>query len=239
MVDIAVLTENIGPDSTQQGIVKPSDITEVGCTLDLALFAAAGQIVNGVIPALTPLGKVTATNLYGPYGGGDVTTDEVVTITVGGSGLTSFTLTFGGQTTASIDDQATGADVQTALRALSTIDLDDPDDDVTVTGPAGGPWVVTFTSALANTNVGAITSTPTGGSGTVTPVVTVAGGAEGAADGRQVGAGLLFDSIPTRGKVTGNVGASRIVLGAIYEGKLPFPVDAGFKTDVPTIAFVN
>ena len=50
---------------------------------------------------------------------------------------------------------------------------------------------------------------------------------------------LLFDSIPTRGKVTGNVGASRIVLGAIYEGKLPFPVDAGFKTDVPTIAFVN
>lgn len=125
-MDISTTTTAYGPDSTQGGIVKPQDITEVGCTLDLALFPDAA---DGSIPALTPLAKVTASGLYGPY-----------------------------------DNAATG--------------------------------------------------------------------------GREVFAGLLFDTIPTRGKTTGNVGASRIVLGAIYEAKLPSPIDSAAKADMPTIAFV-
>ena len=88
---------------------------------------------------------------------------EVQSITVGGSGLTSFTLTFAAQTTASIDDQATAAHVQAALVALSNIGTDD----VAVTGDAGGPWYVTFQGTLASTTTN-LTATPTGGTGTVT-----------------------------------------------------------------------
>lgn len=98
-------------------------------------------------------------------------TNEVVTLTVGGSGLTSFTLTFGGQTTTSILAAAVGADVQAALEALSTVGAGN----VTVTGGSGGVWTVTFVGALGGTNVGNITTTPTGGTGTVTPNVGTAG----------------------------------------------------------------
>lgn len=128
MVDLAVRTENLG-DSDQGFIVKPSDITEVGCTLNLALFTP----VDGVIPAGTPLAKVTASGLYGPY-----------------------------------DDGGTG--------------------------------------------------------------------------GLEVFAGRLFDTIPTRGKTTGNVGASRIVVGAVYAAKCPDSPNAAavtaMKSDHPTIAHV-
>lgn len=99
--------------------------------------------------------------------------NEVVTVAVGGSGLTSFTLTFDGDTTVSLDDQATANDVEDALEDLDSIGVGN----VSVTGPAGGPWVITFVGALAGTNVGTVTATPTGGTGTVTPTVTTAGGA--------------------------------------------------------------
>lgn len=129
MVDIAVRTETLGPDSNQGFVVKPSQLTEVGCTLNLAAFTAP----DGVIPAGTPLGKITATGLYGPY---------------------------------------------------------DPD----------------------------------------------------AEDGTEVFAGRLFDTIPTRGKTVGNVGASRIVIGAVYGAKCPDSPDGdaieAMKADLPTIVHV-
>lgn len=232
-MDLAIRTTDFGPDTDQGFIVKPSDITEVGCTLDLALFGLSASDTS--IPAGTPLGKVTATGLYGAYSGGANRTDERVTLTEGGSGLTSWTATFGGQTTASIDDDATAAQAQTALEALSTIGAGN----VLVTGTSVATGLtVTFRGDLADADVSAITTTPTGGTGTVVVAVTTAGGAEGSSDGRQVFAGLLYDTIPTRGKVAGNVGASRIVLGAIYEAKLPTPIDTAAKADVPTIAFV-
>ena len=99
-------------------------------------------------------------------------TNESVSLTVGGSGLTDFTLTYGAQTTVSLDDNASAADVQDALEDLPSIGAGN----VTVTGDAGGPWTVTFVGALAGTNATAITTTPTGGTGTVTPVVTQVGG---------------------------------------------------------------
>lgn len=234
-MDLAVRTTAYGPGSDQGGIVKPSDITEVGCTLDLALFPDAA---SGHIPALTPLGKVTSTGLYGPYSGGDNRTEEAVTFTEGGSGLTSWTATFNGHTTGSLDDDATAADVLAALEALADFAPGDLAVERLTVAPSS--WKVTALQggAYADTDLGDFTTTPTGGTGTVVVAVTTAGGAEGSSDGRQVGAGLLFDSIPTNGKTTGNVGASRIVLGAIYEAKLPTPIDAGFKADVPSIVFV-
>lgn len=97
--------------------------------------------------------------------------NEVQTITVGGSGLTSFTLTFDGQTTGSIPADATASQVYTALIGLSNIEPDE----VNVSGPAGGPWVVTFQNGLGHQDVPLMTATPTGGTGTVTPVETTAG----------------------------------------------------------------
>jgi hypothetical protein len=100
--------------------------------LDISKFTQGTHFPNGYIPSGTVLGKVTATGLYGPYAG---TTDEVQTVTEGGSGLTSFTLTLSGQTTGSIAAAATAAQVQSALEALSNVGAGN----VLVTGSAGGP----------------------------------------------------------------------------------------------------
>lgn len=105
--------------------------------------------------------------------------NEVQSLTVGGSGLTSFTITYAGQTTASIDDAASAAAVQAALEALSNIG----GGDVSVTGPDGGPWIVTFQGALAHANVAQMTTTPTGGTGVVTVATLVTGSGTGTASG--------------------------------------------------------
>lgn len=105
--------------------------------------------------------------------------NEVQRLTVGGAGLTSFTITYAGQTTASIDDAASAGAVQDALEALSNIG----GGDVSVTGADGGPWTIEFTGALAHTNVAAVTTTPTGGSGVVTVVVIQNGSGTGTASG--------------------------------------------------------
>jgi hypothetical protein len=95
--------------------------------------------------------------------------NEAQTITEGGSGLTSFTLTWNGQTTAAIPAASTALTVQQRLGALSNLD----EGQVTVTGGVGGPYTVTFQGA---TDVAALTATPTGGTGTVTIATATAGG---------------------------------------------------------------
>jgi hypothetical protein len=143
---------------------------------------------DGFVPSGTPLGLITATDLVGPYTGDS--TDEIQTITEGGSGLTSYTLTISGPTTDSIDDDATAAQVQAALEALSNIG----EGNVTVTGGplASGAFSVHFVGDLANTNVALMTSSPTGGTGTVTIATGTAGGADASSDGREVLAGFLL-----------------------------------------------
>lgn len=155
---------------------------------DPAMFTSTSYPTG--VPSGTPLGKITSTGLYGPYTGDS--TDEVQTVTEGGSGLTSFTLTFSGQTTASILAAATAAQVQAALEALSNIGAGN----VKVTGSAGGPYTVSFQGALANTNVAQMTATPTGGTGTVTVATTTAGGADASSDGREILAGFLVTDQP-------------------------------------------
>lgn len=84
-------------------------------------------------------------------------------VTIGGSPTGgTFTLSFGGQTTAGIAFNATAAAVQAALEALSNLDPGD----VTVTGNAGGPYTVKIDVAKVGTLTGSGASlTP---SGTVT-----------------------------------------------------------------------
>lgn len=113
-------------------------------------------------------------SLFDTYIGTNIVADganEAQTITQGGSGLTSYTLTYDGQTTASIAQAATAAQVRSALLALSNIE----EGGVDVTGSAGGPYTVTFSGGR---NVSQMTATPTGGTGTVTIATATAGGSD-------------------------------------------------------------
>jgi len=115
---------------------------------------------------------------------------ESVSIAVDATGGT-FTISFGGETTAAIAFNATAAAVQAALELLEDIDKGD----ITVTGgpgSAGGatPYVIAFnvTGQYGQTDAPAMTTgagSLTGGAGTAA-VTTTAGGATGtgATDGR-------------------------------------------------------
>lgn len=91
--------------------------------------------------------------------GSGAAVNEVQVITISGSPTGgTFTLTFDGQTTGTIAYNASAATVDAALEALSNIGVAD----VAVTGDAGGPWTVTFGTALAGTNVAEMTGDAAG-----------------------------------------------------------------------------
>jgi hypothetical protein len=104
-----------------------------------------------------------------------VAKNEIQDVTISGAPTGgSFTLTFDGQTTGAIAYNATAADVQSALEALSNIGVGD----VAVTGNAGGPYTVTFQGVLGATDVPQLTATSSLTGGT-SPSVTVTTTQEG------------------------------------------------------------
>lgn len=205
--------------------------TTPSITLDVSAFTAGTHYPNGYIPSGTNLAKITASGLYGPY----TVSNEVQTLTEGGSGLTSFTVTFGGQTTAANAALVTADQLKANLEALSTIGAGN----VTVTGAAGGPYTVTFVGALAGTDVAAMTTTPTGGTGTVTVATGTAGGTEGSG-GLEVCAGHLFSSVkvPNTADTTKDVGGALLVHGFVKLSKLPFGLNANGQADCKLIHYV-
>jgi hypothetical protein len=118
--------------------------------------------------AATNVAQMTSTSsLTGGTGG----TDEVQTITITGAPTGgTFTVTFGGQTTAAQARTATAGTLQTALQALSSIGAGN----VLVTGGPGPttPYVVTFAGALASSDVAQMTAAHTFTGGT-TPNISV------------------------------------------------------------------
>lgn len=108
--------------------------------------------------------------------------DEVQTVTAGGTATGgTFALTYAGQTTAAIAYNANAATVDAALEALSNIGAGD----VTCTGGAlpGAAVIVTFTGALALTDVAEMTADGallTGTSPTIAVSTTIHGGPAGA-----------------------------------------------------------
>ena len=87
----------------------------------------------------------------------DVLEEQEVDIANASGG--TFTLTYSGQTTAGISPNATGAQVQTALEALSNL----APGDVLVYGDAGGPWRIVFlptigVASLITISSGSLTS---------------------------------------------------------------------------------
>lgn len=223
-MDLTLRTESWGTDDkswlgSRHGIGECPSIT-----LDTSAFTPAIHYPDGYFKSGIALGKITATGKYGPYA---QTTDEVQTLTVGGAGLTSFTITYSGQTTGSIAAAATAATVQAALEALSNIAVGD----VTVSGGAGGPWTVAFGGALADTDLAAMTTTPTGGSGTVVVATTTVGGAN-ATDGTQVLAGFLYAPVPAPAATTTDVAGAMLDHGKVVNSRLPIPVDTAGQADV-------
>ena len=73
---------------------------------------------------------------------------QIIELTSGAAGG-QFTLSFEGESTGALSTSASATDVEAALEALSTIGADN----VSVTGPAGGPWEVEFVGDLEETNV--------------------------------------------------------------------------------------
>lgn len=94
--------------------------------------------------------------------------NEEQQITVSNATGGTFTLTFDDQTTAPIAYNATAAQVKAALEALWVIG----DDDISVTGNAGGPWIVEFVGDMGNANQPTMTANGSGLQGN-NPTVTV------------------------------------------------------------------
>jgi hypothetical protein len=146
---------------------------------DLARQMAAGDWAEALAPTDAMIDGWFANRGITPvwHMDGSPGTDEVQTLTVTGSPTGgTFTLTFGGQTTGTITYNASAATVEAALSALSNV----KDEDITVTGSAGGPWTVTFGGGVYDgSNVGQITlgtNSLTGGSSPTVAVATTTGG---------------------------------------------------------------
>jgi len=140
-----------------------------------------------------------------------ITQNEIQQITITGTPTGgTFTLTFVGVTTGPIDFDATAAEVDTALEALSLIGAGD----VTCTGgPLPGTAVdCEFTGALANTNVPQMIpdgTLLTGGTSPTVSVATTQGGNEG------TGGETLLDIISSFQSLTaGTFGASKNTKGS-------------------------
>lgn len=189
-------------------------------TIPIAALTENTHYTAGVIPDGLALAKATSGTYSGKFIPMAAKPNEVQTATQGGSGLTSFTLTFDGETTGSIAQAATGATVQTALEALSNINSGD----VTVTGAAGGPYTITFGGQYAGTNIPALTATPTGGSGTVT-IATTTGGGSGVTDGSDTLFGFLYLPVAVPTGAT-NVHGSVLIRGVIDYSELPLALTA-------------
>lgn len=148
-----------------------SDAVQVGEGLKFSSFGLEwtndASNMNGNLFARFPLDQQTLTTL----------TDEEQQIAESGSVTAgTFTITYSGQTTAAIAFDATAAQIQTALEALSNLV---PGDVVVSGGPIQTtPVVIVFQGTLKGTNVAQVTIDSTGlTGGTYVPSTLIAGGA--------------------------------------------------------------
>lgn len=96
--------------------------------------------------------------------------NEVQTVALTGAPTGGvFTLSFESEETVDIAFNAAPAVVEQALEEVETIGAGN----VSVTGPAGGPWAVTFISDLGDTDVALMTADDSGLTGGTDPGVTV------------------------------------------------------------------
>jgi hypothetical protein len=166
-------------------------------------------VQSGQIVAYT----IQVTN-NGPTGLG---VNEVQTVSIGGAAGT-FSLTFNGQTTSSLAFNATAAQVQTALAALSTIG--GVGGSVTVV-QAANVYTVTFGGSLAHTNVAQMTATGAGGA---TPVVATAIDGVGTATITDVVPAALLGASYTATQTGGASGFTASGIGSINDTSVSMPI---------------
>ena len=145
----------------------------------------------------TPAGGIGAGG-YGPFN--DQKTDEQQTVRVNSATGGTFTLTFKGQTTTALPFDATAAQVDAALEALSTVGADNVQ---TSGGPANtGNVNVFFRRALQQSNQDALTASGAALTGT-SPAVALATSVEGGLYQRPTGDArrTSLNSNDLRGKV--------------------------------------
>lgn len=188
-----------------------------GVTFDRSKFDLVSAFPNGFLPSGICLGKITATGLYGPYGGA---TSEQQTLTRTSTGGT-ITLAFDGSpVSATIPATAAGftaAAVQAALEGLSTINPGD----VAVTGAAGGPLTVTFGGRYIGQDVPQLVvdnALATGGS--IVAATSVAGGSA-VSDGRQTAVGFLAWPVRYDRASTSNFDGAVYWRGPVIVSRLP------------------
>jgi hypothetical protein len=128
------LVVNLASESLAQAIVADYDNLIPAAVPDIAL----GDQVEYLIILADGEGAVDASSNSNTY-------SMKVAVGLPGQEPTSgtFTLTFGANTTAAIDYNASASAVSTALNAIASIISAGG---VTVSGSAGGPWLVTFTT---------------------------------------------------------------------------------------------
>lgn len=146
--------------------------------------------------------------------------NEVQTLTIDATGGT-YTLTFGGQTTGAIAEAATAAVVEAALEALSTIG----ENDVKVTGAAGGPYTIEFQGALGKQNVAAIITDGallTGGAGTAVIATTT----PGVAAVTEISVDALLGTIPKNTLLRFGVGKVAYTTAAAAVGATSIAIEA-------------
>lgn len=225
-MDLTVRTETFGQDDQSWiGAAHGIDLAR-SITLDTSAFTAGTHYPDGYIRGGTPLGKITATGLYGPYGG---RTNEVQTINLGAATAGTITIGFDGETTAAIAFNASAAAVQTALEALSNVNAGD----VVVTGgPLPGTITLSFGGQYAGVNVAQVTVTPTGLTGGTVTVATSTEGGSAVTDGRQTLAGFLLTPTKPGSVATTDVGGALYEHGRVVEANLPIAIDAAGKSDV-------
>ena len=138
--------------------VTPANVTLSGVTLDGADKTAIST--SNAWTAKDPTGTGAGWRLT--IASTDFTTDKIQRVDIGTSTAGTFTLTYSATTTAAIAFDATAAEVETAIEALSNVTAAT----VTGTGASATPWVIRFDTSSGS---GVMTSTDslTDGSSTV------------------------------------------------------------------------
>lgn len=175
--------DNAGQSKTGQIIVRSGEQL-MGALVSNRVYFIDAVIDMGTNEIIVPPGGLTleghgydisklfsTENSYSMF----KTPNEIQTLTSDRTGGT-FTLTYSGQTTSSLDWDSTAAEVDTALEALSNIGSGD----VTCTGgPLPANILIEFTGTLAQTNVDTITVTDSGTGGTAVACATTTAGYAG------------------------------------------------------------
>lgn len=214
------------------------DQQPISCTVEFRPRIPAGKLVW--VPTLLPPQGLALPSITGRCDSDgvlrtiqDAAVDEQQTITVTGN---PFTVSFKSVATGNLSSTAAAAQVQTAIEALSTVGASN----AAVSGPNGGPFVVTFNDALGDQDVPQMTATnatiTTTRAGTLAAGVKLTAGTSvlglGAYNPQSETGGLVYDCIFS------NVLYSKKIQTIDPFGFVALPEWAGTVVDLATVTRV-